>query len=96
MVSAKLIQLESSIENLSLEDKLWLLEKIVQQVQKVTNYANIKPEEKSVDIKYDNQARPIWEIAVEIGEKIPDNEWEKVPTDLSKKFDFYQGLGEEK
>ncbi len=96
MVSAKLIQLENSIQDLSLEEKLWLLEKILQQVQKVTNYTNFKQEQKLVDIEYDNQARPIWEIAVEIGEKIPDNEWKKVPTDLSKNFDFYQGLGEEK
>ena len=94
MVSAKLIQLENSIQNLSLEEKLWLLEKIVQQVQEVTQYTNLQQEQKLVDIEYDNQVKPIWEIAVEIGAKIPVCEWEKVPTDLSKNFDFYQGLGE--
>ncbi|GGA23613.1 hypothetical protein [Okeania sp. KiyG1] len=71
MVSSKLIQLENSIQNLSLEEKLWLLEKIVQQVQEVTQYTNLQQEQKLVDIEYENQAKPIWEITVEIGKKSP-------------------------
>ena len=50
----------------------------------------MRQEQKLVDIKYDSGAKPIWEIAVEIGAKIPESEWEKVPKDLSKNFDFYQ------
>ncbi|PSF36624.1 hypothetical protein C7H19_13160 [Aphanothece hegewaldii CCALA 016] len=42
------------------------------------------------DITYDATARPIWEMVVEIGAQIPLEEWEKVPTDLSKNFDQYQ------
>ncbi|MGK7953441.1 MAG: hypothetical protein AB4368_32820 [Xenococcaceae cyanobacterium] len=42
------------------------------------------------NFKYDPQARPIWEIAAEISAQIPDSEWGKVPTDLSKNFDKYQ------
>jgi len=38
---------------------------------------------------YDATARPIWEIAVEIGESVPDEEWAKVPTDLSLNFNHY-------
>ena len=42
------------------------------------------------DFKFDPKARPIWELAAEISAQIPDSEWAKVPTDLSKNFDKYQ------
>ncbi|MCT7954115.1 hypothetical protein [Laspinema palackyanum] len=89
MVSHQLLELEQSIHNLSLEDKLWLLDKIFEQVR-----GTAENEEESYhqeNIEYDERAKPIWEIAVEIGAKIPDSEWEKVPSDLSKNFDSYQG-----
>jgi len=76
MVSAKLLELENSIQNLSLEEKLWLLEKIVAQVRAITEDAKVRQEQKLVDIKYDSLAQPIWEIAVEIGAKIPEAEFD--------------------
>ena len=39
--------------------------------------------------EYDETARPIWEIVSEIGSEIPEEEWEKVPSDLSKNLDHY-------
>lgn len=33
--------------------------------------------------------RPIWEIIAELGRSIPEEEWESVPTDLSKNLDHY-------
>jgi hypothetical protein len=33
--------------------------------------------------------RPIWEVIVEIGEQIPDEEWAKVPTDASINYKHY-------
>lgn len=33
--------------------------------------------------------RPIWEIIVELGEEIPDEEWEKVPPDASMNYKQY-------
>ena len=39
--------------------------------------------------EYDESARPIWEIVSEIGSEVPEKEWEKVPTDLSKNLDHY-------
>lgn len=33
--------------------------------------------------------RSIWEIADEISRSVPDEEWAKLPTDLSKNFDHY-------
>jgi hypothetical protein len=53
--------------------------------QTTQDLSNISP-----DITYDATARPIWEIVVEIGSQIPPEEWEKIPTDLSKNFDHYQ------
>ncbi|MDJ0690493.1 MAG: hypothetical protein QNJ41_18530 [Xenococcaceae cyanobacterium MO_188.B32] len=49
-----------------------------------------KETQSKVDFIFDPQARPIWEIAAEISAQIPDSEWAKVPTDLSKNFDKYQ------
>lgn len=90
MVSNKLLELEDSIQTLSLEEKLWLLDKIVQQMRSIPENANLKLD--GLDIKYDHGAKAIWEIAREIGSQIPDSEWEKVPRDLSKNFDLYQGF----
>jgi hypothetical protein len=92
MVSNKLLQLEQLIDDLSLEDKLWLLDKIFEQVRGITEHKN--PSNNPQNIQYDDTVKPIWEIAVEIGAKIPESEWEKVPSDLSKNFDLYQGSGE--
>ena len=33
--------------------------------------------------------RPIWEVAAEIGASLPEEAWEKVPTDLSKNLDHH-------
>jgi len=33
--------------------------------------------------------RPVWQIAAEITASVPDEEWEKLPTDLSKRVDHY-------
>jgi hypothetical protein len=34
-------------------------------------------------------ARPLWQRVVEIGASVPDEDWAKVPTDLSKNLDHY-------
>lgn len=39
--------------------------------------------------EYDYSAKPIWEIAEEIGASIPDEEWEKIPKDLAQNFEHY-------
>lgn len=33
--------------------------------------------------------RPIWEIVAEIGRSVPEEEWAKVPADLSVNLDHY-------
>jgi hypothetical protein len=34
-------------------------------------------------------AKPIWEVALEIGASVPEDEWAKIPTDLSKNLHHY-------
>src|SRR5258706_8779972 len=49
----------------------------------------------SIDIQpigtevYDNTVKPIWQAILEIGASVPDDEWAKIPTDLSKNLDHY-------
>jgi hypothetical protein len=38
---------------------------------------------------YNATAKPIWEIAKEIGAQIPAEEWARVPTDLARNLDHY-------
>lgn len=45
------------------------------------------------EFSYDPNAKPIWEIVMEIGASVPEEEWAKVPKDLSKNFDAYQTIG---
>ena len=40
MVSSKLLELENAINNLSLEEKIWLMAKIVAQMKEQTKYTN--------------------------------------------------------
>lgn len=89
MVSNQLLELENFIHQLPVEDKLWLLGQIMVQLRQSSETINHR--DKAADIQYDATAKPIWEIAVEIGANIPESEWEKVPSDLSKNFDLYQG-----
>lgn len=39
---------------------------------------------------YDPQVTPIWELVAQISAQIPDEEWQKLPTDLARRFDDYQ------
>jgi len=41
------------------------------------------------DNNIDHKCSDIWEIAEKISQQIPDEEWRKIPTDLSKNLDHY-------
>lgn len=45
--------------------------------------------EQKVSSSRKKNARPIWEIAKEIGESIPLEEWENIPSDGSVNHDHY-------
>jgi hypothetical protein len=38
---------------------------------------------------FDPDAPPIWETVAGIGRSIPEEEWDKVPTDLAANLDHY-------
>ena len=38
---------------------------------------------------YDYTARPLWELIVEIGAQVPDEEWAKVPSDFARNDEYY-------
>lgn len=41
-------------------------------------------------LAFDPDATPIWELAAQVSSQVPDEEWQKLPTDLAKRFDYYQ------
>lgn len=45
--------------------------------------------EKKTSASSKRDTRPIWEIAIEISESIPLEEWEKLPSDGSVNHDHY-------
>ncbi len=49
-------------------------------------------DQKSTNSQYsfDRDAPPIWELVAQISAQVPDEEWEKLPTDLARRFDYYQ------
>jgi len=47
-------------------------------------------EERSVgEIPFDQHARPIWEVIAEIGQSVPEEDWNKVPTDIAENLHHY-------
>ncbi|HEY0514551.1 MAG TPA: hypothetical protein VGH73_21800 [Thermoanaerobaculia bacterium] len=50
-----------------------------------------EPEEAALSGEFEPApgARPFWERIVELGARIPSEEWERVPKDLSKNLDHY-------
>ena len=39
---------------------------------------------------FDHNAPPIWEVVAKLSAQVPDEEWQKLPTDLAMNFDDYQ------
>jgi hypothetical protein len=33
--------------------------------------------------------KPLWQMIVELGNSVPESEWEKLPTDLARNFHHY-------
>ncbi len=45
---------------------------------------------KLAELSFDPDAVSIWELVAEISAQVPDEEWQKLPTDLARRFDYYQ------
>ncbi len=46
-------------------------------------------ETEQVGRRYVEGAVPVWRVAVELGERVSEDVWADVPTDLSKNIDHY-------
>ncbi len=81
----EIAEIESAIQKLPHRE-------IRQLMARVDQYLELKETQAAAteNFVYHPEAKPIWEVAAEIAAKIPDEEWEKVPTDLAENFDYYQ------
>ncbi|MGG6242753.1 antitoxin family protein [Nodosilinea sp. AN01ver1] len=79
-------QSQNEEHDLSLNQDDLLTEKQTAQDQNGASQAKAL----SNSFTFDAAATPIWELAAQLSAQVPDEEWEKLPTDLSKRFDHYQ------
>jgi GTP-dependent phosphoenolpyruvate carboxykinase len=70
-------------------------EELIQQIEHLSE-TELEAVKQSIDSvihheepQYDTTVPPVWEIATQIGAEIPQEEWAKVPSDLSKNVDHY-------
>jgi type I restriction enzyme, S subunit len=75
------------------QDAIEKIENLILQKQSSQVQINPNLDRKPVEtdkFSFDPDALPIWELVAQISAQIPDEEWQKLPTDLSKRFDDYQ------
>lgn len=48
------------------------------------------------ELVFDPDATPVWELAAQARAQVPDEEWNKLPTDLAENHDYYQGSSQGK
>jgi hypothetical protein len=72
-----------------------LKEELIQQIEHLSE-TELEAVRQSIDSvtrrkepQYDTTITPVWEIAAQIGAEVPEEEWAKVPGDLSKNVDHY-------
>ena len=58
------------------------------KIKQIASVADLSIQAVGAD-QYDETTKPIWEIAEELSASIPDEEWAKLPSDLSKNLDHY-------
>lgn len=63
---------------------------IIQKQPAQTQIELIQPPASLAKFSFDTDAPPIWELVAQISAQIPDEEWQKLPTDLARRFDYYQ------
>ena len=82
---ANLTELESAIYQLPESE-------IRQLIARLQNYVRGDQKQKSRDANLSDgeSAIPIWKLAAKISAMVPDEEWQKLPTDLAEQFDYYQ------
>lgn len=83
-----------TIEGLPIRDQDYLFEMI--QKRRVATQKNLSmpmsaqapnPPNK---FTFDYSVPPIWDVVAKLSAQVPDEEWQKLPTDLAMNFDDYQ------
>ncbi|MCA6524325.1 MAG: hypothetical protein ACK47D_15285 [Pseudanabaena sp.] len=83
-----------TIESLPVKDQDYLFEMI--QKRRVATQKNLSMPVSVQSLNHPNKftfdysAPPIWEVVAKISAQVPDEEWQKLPTDLAMNFDDYQ------
>ncbi|MEQ9355270.1 restriction endonuclease subunit S [Coleofasciculus chthonoplastes] len=73
------------------QDAIGKLENLIAKGRSVENQTQAVGEVPEIGgLSFDPDAPPIWELVAEISAQVPDEEWEKLPTDLARRFDYYQ------
>ncbi len=63
---------------------------VTPESQQIAAIDPVEPATAIDKFSYDPKATPIWELVAKISAQIPDEEWQKLPTDLARRFDDYQ------
>jgi type I restriction enzyme S subunit len=83
-----------TIEGLPVKDQDYLFEMI--QKRRVATQKNLSMPVSAQTLNppnkftFDYTALPIWEVVAKLSAQVPDEEWQKLPTDLAMNFDDYQ------
>ncbi|OYQ67401.1 hypothetical protein B9G53_01230 [Pseudanabaena sp. SR411] len=81
-----------TIESLPIKDQDYLFEMIQKRrtaTQKNLSTAMLGQSNMPNKFIFDYSAPPIWEVVAKISAQVPDEEWQKLPTDLAMNFENY-------
>lgn len=62
----------------------------IEQVENLSSESNDQTSATSNGFSAAPDTLPLWELFAQISAQVPDEEWEKLPTDLARRFDHYQ------
>ena len=83
-----------TIESLPVKDQDYLFEMIQKRRTATPKNQSTAMSGQSINspnkFTFDHSAPPIWEIVAKISAQVPDEEWQKLPTDLAMNFEDYQ------
>jgi hypothetical protein len=83
-----------TIESLPVKDQDYLFEMIQKRRDATQKSLLTAMSEQALNLPnkftFDYGAPPIWEVVAKISTQVPDEEWQKLPTDLAMNFDDYQ------
>jgi type I restriction enzyme S subunit len=83
-----------TIESLPVKDQDYLFEMIQKRRTATPKNLSMPMSAQALNplnkFTFDYIAPPIWEVVAKVSAQVPDEEWQKLPTDLAMNFDDYQ------